>query len=621
VREVLADAHVLYGAIHPDDLPVLADAEAVTIRDLSVVRSAVRLQRADGEWRRVELASAPRPQAEGTVVRDGLMLDVTERHHEQQQLRRVLRTLRTLSNAGRVLIRATDEAELLQQICDVVRDDGGYPLVTVGCIVHDEAQSVSMMAMAGTPASLAHARNLKISWGPMPSGMGPTGRAVHDGTIQRSSNFLTDPVMAPWREAVIRADLSSLIVLPLKVDGIVIGTLNVYSSIADAGMGVFDAEETTLLAELADNLAFGIRLLRAQQARAAADAARSESETRLRQLAETINEVFRLQDAATKRMLYVSPAFEQLWGHPPALLDDGDPMAWLRTVHPDDRARVAEADARDRLLGRYDIEYRIVRLDGAVRWIHDRAVPIRDEAGTVVRIAGVAEDVTARRAAEDQLRQAQKMEAIGQLAGGVAHDFNNILAAIRLQTELAMQEPGVTPTVSEALATVRDSARRAADLTRQLLLFGRRSVMQPVPVDLTEVVTGVTRMLQRTLREDIALQVQVGGGPLPLVADPTMLDQVIVNLVVNARDAMPTGGRLVLAAERRRLAASEPGLLLDAPPATTPACASPTRAAASRRSTSSASSSRSSRRSPQASARGSASRRSSASCARHVRSD
>jgi signal transduction histidine kinase len=158
-------------------------------------------------------------------------------------------------------------------------------------------------------------------------------------------------------------------------------------------------------------------------------------------------------------------------------------------------------------------------------------------------------DLTERKKLEDQLRQAQKMEAIGQLAGGVAHDFNNILAAILLQLDFLKQDSDFKPEALAGLEEIKDEAKRAANLTRQLLLFSRQSTLETKVLDINEVVANLLKMLGRLLGENVTLVFERRNNLGPIEADAGMLDQVLVNLAVNARDSMPNGGRITLAAE------------------------------------------------------------------------
>ena len=276
-----------------------------------------------------------------------------------------------------------------------------------------------------------------------------------------------------------------------------------------------------------------------------AEKEKQKSDERFRELAETIEEVFWISDPDKLRILYVSPAYEKIWGRSCQSLYD-QPHTWVVAIHSEDRERVRHAATTRQAEGNYDEEYRIVRADGGVRWIHDRAFPVRNAAGQVERIVGVARDITAHRQVEEQFRQAQKMEAIGQFAGGIAHDFNNMLAAIMMQTELTLMEENLPVVVNQGLQEIRVAAKKASHLTRQLLLYSCRQVMQSCELDLNEAVTSVSRMLQRLLREDVQLQLQLHPSALIIKADAGMLDQVLMNLAVNARDAMPEGGLLLI---------------------------------------------------------------------------
>ncbi len=191
-----------------------------------------------------------------------------------------------------------------------------------------------------------------------------------------------------------------------------------------------------------------------------------------------------------------------------------------------------------------ELEFEVIGLTGVRRWLRTQAAPLRDRHGAVTAVLAISRDITAQRELEAQLRHSQKMEAIGQLAGGIAHDFNNILTVIQ-GFALTLLENGHNPE-SRQVATrhIVDAAERAAGLTRQLLAFGRRQIMLPVDVDLNEIVTSLAKMVRRVLGEDIDLQLQLSATPLVVHVDPGLLDQVLMNMVINARDAMPSGGLL-----------------------------------------------------------------------------
>jgi PAS domain S-box-containing protein len=272
-----------------------------------------------------------------------------------------------------------------------------------------------------------------------------------------------------------------------------------------------------------------------------------ESEQRFRQLAENIHEVFWMTDPAKQRMLYVSPAYEQIWGRSCQSLCDA-PDSWFDSIHPDDRARVrarVRAAAARQASGAYDESYRIRRPDGSLRWIRDRAYPVADETGAVYRIVGTAEDITERKKLEAQFLRAQRMESIGTLAGGIAHDLNNILAPILLSIEiLRIKLPD--PESSAMLDTLQACANRGADLVRQVLSFARGVDGQRVAVNLRHLADDIQKIVTETFPKKIEFQTRSARDLWPVLGDPTQLHQVLMNLCVNARDAMPSGGRLTL---------------------------------------------------------------------------
>jgi two-component system, cell cycle sensor histidine kinase and response regulator CckA len=402
-----------------------------------------------------------------------------------------------------------------------------------------------------------------------------------------------------------------------------------------------------------------------------AEAAVREAEQRFRLIAETIDEVFWITNPEVNRVLYVSPAYERVWGRPVADLES-DPLEFVRAIHPDDRDRVAAAFHDPS--GYFQEVYRVVRPDGSVRWVEDRGFPVRGETGAIECLVGSAQDVTARYQAqaererstellrtvlgsvsdailtidergivhsanpatermfgyseadlvgrnvvrlmpephrsghdgyianylrtgvakaiggnreleaerkdgtrfpieltvtevtidgarhftgvirditgrkklEAQFQQAQKMEAVGRLAGGVAHDFNNLLTVINGYADLMTATvPDADPN-AEAVAAIRDAGERAARLTQQLLAFSRRSIVEPRVLDLNDVVTHIAALLRRLIGEDVTMISRLSPRLSRVRIDPGHLEQIIMNLAVNARDAMKSGGELTI---------------------------------------------------------------------------
>ncbi len=389
-----------------------------------------------------------------------------------------------------------------------------------------------------------------------------------------------------------------------------------------------------------------------------------DRDERFRQLAENIREVFFVVDVGLTETLYINPAYETIWGRTCQSVYE-DPRSFIAPIPEEDRAGLfASFGALREGKQPGESEFRVVRPDGEIRWVRSHAVAVRDERGEVYRICGVAQDVTERRHAQEELEeseallrklteasfdaiflsedgvvteanrgfadlfgttleeavgrpaaefvaeesletlrqgmreggqgthelvgrrkngerrfleatfrthvtrgrtrsltalrdltekrtlqaqfhQSQKMEAVGRLAGGVAHDFNNLLTVITSYADLVLEDMAPTDPSREALEQIRQAADGATGLTRQLLAFSRQQVIAPKRLNLDDVVRGAQQMLKRLIGEDIELITQLGGAATVKI-DPGHLEQIIMNLAVNARDAMPSGGRLAL---------------------------------------------------------------------------
>ncbi len=236
----------------------------------------------------------------------------------------------------------------------------------------------------------------------------------------------------------------------------------------------------------------------------------------------------------------------ELYGLTPATFPGGV-EAWQNSLHPEDRDKTIE-EYRAALRGdkEWDIEFRVLHPTGTVKHIRANGIVIRDSEGNPIRMLGINYDVSGQRKLEEQLRHSQKMEGIGTLAGGVAHDFNNILTAIIGYGSMAQKRLKDDATIQRYIQVILEAAKRAEELTKRLLAFSRKQVIEPVFADLNEIVRNIEKMLRRLLREEIELRTILSSGELPVLVDVGQMEQVLINLAANAQDAIPDGGHLVI---------------------------------------------------------------------------
>jgi two-component system cell cycle sensor histidine kinase/response regulator CckA len=286
-------------------------------------------------------------------------------------------------------------------------------------------------------------------------------------------------------------------------------------------------------------------------ARKAAEQGRRESEERYRHIIESITNYIvsvRIEYGVAVSVSH-GPGAVAVTGYTPDELN-ADPGLWDSLVVPEDRELVEEIKQRVLTTARIaPVEHRLRRKDGAVRWVRQTFV-LRFDAAAVVGYDALIQDVTEQRELQNQLLQAQKMEGLGRLAGGVAHDFNNLLTAILGNAEMCKLDlpPELPPDhpARQDLLEVVVAAERAASLTRQLLTFASRQIVAPIRLDLSSLVTDSIKMLQRLLGDDIEIETALADDLQTVVADPGQLEQLLVNLSINARDAMPGGGHLLI---------------------------------------------------------------------------
>ncbi|MFO1422770.1 MAG: PAS domain-containing protein [Candidatus Competibacteraceae bacterium] len=284
-------------------------------------------------------------------------------------------------------------------------------------------------------------------------------------------------------------------------------------------------------------------------ARVQVECALRDSEERFRQLTEHIREVFWVYGVAEERLLYVSPAYEEIWGQPAQSLLDR-PLEWIESVHPDDRPQVRSAHLEKLESGVFDQEYRITRPDGAVRWIWDRGFPIRDAAGHTYRIAGLAEDITMRKLAEDQLRRQQvelaktsRLSLAVEMASTLAHEINQPLAAIVAYAQACLglvRKDQIDPrALTGPLEEIVNQGLRAGGIIRHLRDLVRKHPAIQTEIQLNALIHAVIHYMQLELRQaGVAPRLELANALPMVLADDIQVQLVVLYLVRNAIEAM-----------------------------------------------------------------------------------
>jgi two-component system, cell cycle sensor histidine kinase and response regulator CckA len=279
--------------------------------------------------------------------------------------------------------------------------------------------------------------------------------------------------------------------------------------------------------------------------RQSAELARHHAEFKYQTLVEQVAAISYIAELGIEgKWVYVSPQVEGIFGYTPEeWLNESH--NWIRHIPVEDHGVVVAAEEASKRGAPFHVEYRVVRKDGRIIWVSDTAVVVPRN-GEESMMEGIIVDITERKQHENQSQQSRRMEAVGRLAGGIAHDFNNLLTIIKGYAELALNRPALPAGVVTDMQQISGAAERAATLVRQLLAFSRRQVLQPKPIDINAIVFGLDKLLRRLIDENIEMRTICSDKLGTVKADPAQIEQVVMNLVVNARDAMPHGGTLIV---------------------------------------------------------------------------
>ena len=466
------------------------------------------------------LAAEERRQRHEAETQSELNQRLLDSLQERQEL------LERLARIQRSITHGAVREDVLDAICLGARELLGDEVAGLQMIPHDDPNVLELMAMRGRDAL-----EMRGERTPRPEGI--AWRAMAESRLVVSEEYQDDENASRlFRERGIQAAMTA----PVYESGRPVGSLTVASY--QPGRRYSSIERDMLLA-FADHASLALSDARSIQAMRDADAARIQA--RFRSLVNSSSDMITVIDSEG-HIVFASPSVERsLVLHENGY--DGTPLALL--IHPDDRSRATQflaAVARDQA-PRKPVEWRMRAADGTWMEVETIATGQLDDPD-IQGIVLNSRDVTERKRLEAQLRQSQRLESVGQLAGGIAHDFNNFLSVIRGYARFLIDGMDDDEPLRSDAEEIERAAERASRLTSQLLVFSRHDVVHKRVMDVAEVLSGLTSLLARTLGEDVALHTDVERPLRRVEADPTQIEQVLVNLAVNARDAMPSGGEL-----------------------------------------------------------------------------
>ena len=541
-----------FANIHPEDVPALQAAIAETLATGAPFAREYRL-RIDGQEMWVLAQGRSRLDETGRVTRFvGVVFDITARKRAEARQA----TLLTLSDRLR---DQNDPEEIAFEACAVLGEALGVSRVGYG-VINKADETITIARDWNAPgvrslAGLLHFRDY--------------GSYIDDlkaGVTVTIADVAQDARTRDTADALRAISAASFVNMPLVEQGNLVALF--FANHAEPRPWAED--DLALMRDVAERV-------RAASERVRAEAARRRSDEQFRVFAQAVPSHIWAANAQGQVYWFNDQALQYVG----ATRESRDPPDWGNILHPDDLPRIAEAWRGSQATGAVlETELRIRRHDGVHRWFLVRAEPVRAADGTVTRWVGTDTDIDDRRrqaqelaelnatlerqveartaelmAAEEALRQSQKMEAVGQLSGGIAHDFNNLLTGITGSLELmqARVAQGRFTDVERYVLAAQGAAKRAAALTHRLLAFSRRQTLDPRPTDVNRLVAGLEELIRRTVGPQIAVEVVAAGGLWPTLVDANQLENAILNLCINARDAMPDGGRLTIETANRWL--------------------------------------------------------------------
>jgi len=462
----------------------------------------------------------------------GLYWDITERKQAEKRIAQLDRLKAVLSRVNSAIIHIPDQQNLLNEICRIAVEEGLFKLAWFGEVTPDG--SVQVVAKAGLTGYI---EGIPLSTHDEPAGRGPTGTAIRENRIVVIEDTLRDPLMAPWHDRAREFGLRYMAAFPLPVAGAVWGSFQVYAPHAN----FFDENEISLMTQVCEEISLALTAIHHRANREKAEAHLRLQSGALEAAANAIvitDSKGVIQWANSAFAALTGYSFAEVVGDTHRVLKSGkhDPVFYENLWKTVSAGNVWHGEIVNR------------RKDGVLYTEEMTITPIRDDHGAINHFIAVKQDITARKLLESQLLRSQRMESIGTLAGGIAHDLNNGLAPILMAVE-ALKRQVTEPGGQRLLSLVATSVEHCSALIRQVLTFARGVEGEAVVIDPLHILREIENIVRDTFPKNIDFISNWSRGIWTVTGDPTQLRQVLVNLCVNARDAMPHGGMLKLTTE------------------------------------------------------------------------
>jgi len=413
--------------LHPEDRARAAGAMRRHLESREPYRVELRLRTKSGNYRWFQSRGQATWDADGKPVRiTGALRDITADRELRESLTRLQDLYAALQRTNRTIVRIVEPVALFKEVCRIAVEHGHFGLAWIGTI-GDPDGHIDLAASHSSARNVLRGSSLPL-FDYASKSCKVTAEAIRTGRYQVVNDLLADVRLADCTDIAMQGDIRSMASLPLHEAGRVVGVLNLYGHATD----FFSDPLVALLREMAMDVSFALDNIRRRREHGAADAALRNSEENFRQLAANIPHIFWIAEARSKRVIYVSPAYETIFGRPGDELTQGN-FDWVEAVHPADRARVRAAYQDGEGEAEFNEEYRIVRPDGSYRWLHARAFPVSSETGETTRIAGIVRDITEQRELESRLDHLVNFDSLTGLP-------NRLLFHDRLKQTLAQVE-------------------------------------------------------------------------------------------------------------------------------------------------------------------------------------